>query len=368
MELLHGRRGRCEPSRRPGVPGRHNSTQDTRPVRFRTGRVLFSMARTMLPFAQLADSAACDYPACQFPGSIKDQDLHLKEKSVTIREVQASGLKGLTLATDLLQRSRRADPLAGIWEAADLQWSWRKPRPSDDVDQIFWTDDEGPIAGVLLTSMTDERWQCDPIIVPGTTNLDPDFVWQRALEHAAKHSPDECELPISDDDPATLALARRSGATFSHQDSTAWMAAEDRPAIIAPADGYVVVDRSQRLDAPHHMRHRNGEQVADRLAQCSLYDPSLDLIVESTEGEVAGYSLYWFDPVTKTGLVEPVGIEEAFRRQGLARAMLTEGIDRLARKGAVRIKISYETEPAAALYKSVGFLQTSTTSWYRIIS
>jgi hypothetical protein len=44
------------------------------------------------------------------------------------REVRASGLEYLTLATALLQRARLAYPEAGVWEAADLQWWWRSPR------------------------------------------------------------------------------------------------------------------------------------------------------------------------------------------------------------------------------------------------
>jgi ribosomal protein S18 acetylase RimI-like enzyme len=129
----------------------------------------------------------------------------------------------------------------------------------------------------------------------------------------------------------------------------------------------LLVDRTQRRDVPHPMRHRNGENVAQRLAQCSLYDPALDLAVETVDGRVAGYSLYWFDPSTKVGLVEPVRVEDEFQRRGLARAMLSAGIDRLVVRGAERVKISYETDAAAALYQGVGFRRASTATWYRAL-
>jgi len=45
--------------------------------------------------------------------------------------------------------------------------------------------------------------------------------------------------------------------------------------------------------------------------------------------------------------------------------MLTEGIQRLAAKGAGRIKVSYQTEIAGALYQAVGFQPQSTTTWYQ---
>jgi hypothetical protein len=70
---------------------------------------------------------------------------------VALREVCASGMEYLALATELLQRARLADAEAGLWEAADLHWWWRAPRPSDAIDQRFWVDDAGPVAAVVLT-------------------------------------------------------------------------------------------------------------------------------------------------------------------------------------------------------------------------
>jgi ribosomal protein S18 acetylase RimI-like enzyme len=283
---------------------------------------------------------------------------------MSVREIKAAGLEGLMLATELLQRARRADPQAGLWEAADVQWWWGRPRRSDDVDKLFWIDEEGPVAGVLLTSESNDVWQCDPVIVPRASALEPGVVWSRAIEHAAKHSAKGFEVPVSDDDRTFQELARRSGFTASFQDSTAWMNAADRPAVHAPAEGFALIDRAQRPDAPHPMRHRNGDSVAQRLDQCPLYDPALDLAVETADGVVAGYSLYWFDPATKVGLVEPVRVEDKFQRRGLARAMLSAGIDRLVARGAQRVKISYETDAAGALYRGVGFRPTSTATWF----
>jgi GNAT superfamily N-acetyltransferase len=288
--------------------------------------------------------------------------------NVPVREVKAAGRKALMLATELLQRARRADPQAGLWEAADVQWWWRRPRQSDEVEKLFWIDDEGPVAGVLLTSWTDDAWQCDPVVVPRASGVDPGVVWTRAMEHAATHAAHRFEVPVNDDDRIFLDLAQRSGLTAGAQDSTAWMDAADRPAVPAPPEGFVLVDRTQRWDAPHPMRHRNGDSVAQRLDQCPLYDPALDLAVETADGRVAGYSLYWFDPTTKVGLVEPVRVEDEFQRQGLARVMLSAGIDRLVTRGAQRVKVSYETDAAAALYLGVGFRQTSTATWYRASS
>ena len=112
------------------------------------------------------------------------------------------------------------------------------------------------------------------------------------------------------------------------------------------------------------MRRRSGEWVEARLRQCSLYDPALDLAVETADGEAAGYALFWFDPVTEVGLVEPMRVEDAYQRRGLARAMLTAGLERLAKRGARRLKVGYGTEVARGLYVGAGFRVTSTSRSY----
>lgn len=280
-----------------------------------------------------------------------------------MRKHRAIGLKALELATELLQRARLADPLEGVWEAADMQWSWRKPRRSDEAEKLFWLDDEGPVAGVLLTTANDESWQCDPVVVPHA-GVDLDVVWQRAIAHATAYSP-KFAVPINDDDHSLRQLALDSGFTADESDSTAWLDTRQLPQARQLDDGFVLIDRTQRASAPHPMQGRVGEGVAQRLAECSLYDPELDLAVETSSGEVAGVSLYWFDPVTKLGLVEPMRVEDAYQRKGLARAMLCAGIHRLAERGAERIKVSYQTEIAGALYLGIGFGAVSTTTWYQ---
>lgn len=42
------------------------------------------------------------------------------------------GIDRLNATSAVLQRSRLADGFGGVWEAADLQWWWRSPRPTDD--------------------------------------------------------------------------------------------------------------------------------------------------------------------------------------------------------------------------------------------
>jgi GNAT superfamily N-acetyltransferase len=284
---------------------------------------------------------------------------------VPIREVRASGPEYLALATQLLQRARVADPDAGLWEAADLQWWWRTPRRSDAVDQLFWIDDDGPVAALVLTDWR-RGWGCDPIVVPGVSAELLPSVWARGLEAIDALGLESVETLVRDDDAQLVELVTGSG--FVAEDGMSgvtWMDAEDRPEVVALPDGFTLVDRTREPRTPHPIQRRSGQDAEARLRQCSLYDPWLDLAVETADGEHTGYSLFWFDPVTRVGLLEPMRVEDDYQRRGLARAMLTEGLDRLAQRGARRLKVGYGTEPGRALYTGAGFRVAATSTTYR---
>lgn len=283
---------------------------------------------------------------------------------MAIREHQAAGHEYLQLITELLQRLRLSDPTAGLWEAADLQWWWRSPRSSDHLETSFWLDGEGPVAAVVITDWG-RSWGCDPIVIPDLAESLLPLVWSRAAALIDALNLKDVEVLALDTDSALLRRLRDSGFTPSAEQSVStWMRAEDRPAVHLPPAGFQVVDRTQAASRPHHLVQRHGAQVEARLHQCSLYAPELDLLVAAPNGEVAGYGMFWFDPITKVGLVEPMRTEDQYQRLGLARAVLTAGLDRLARRGASRLKVGYESAVARDLYVSAGFRAGATSRNY----
>jgi predicted N-acetyltransferase YhbS len=264
-----------------------------------------------------------------------------------------AGLEWLNATTAVLQRARRADPLRGMWEAADVQWWWRLPRVTDELALPVWFDDDGPVAAAGLTAWP-KYWQVDVFTVPSA--VDEAEVWGAALLEAT-----ECplELLVLGGEERLIDLALGSGFTMTDELSgTTWMDAGQR-APIANVDGFTLVDRVTRADRAHPMIPRNGAVVETRLQQCSLYDPTLDLAIEDADGTPAGYALFWFDPTTSVGLLEPMRVEDEYQRRGLARMLLTNGLDRLARKGARRLKVGFETDAARDLYCGAGFVQMS---------
>jgi predicted N-acetyltransferase YhbS len=276
---------------------------------------------------------------------------------VVVRRELLRGLERLNATTTVLQRARVADPLGGMWEAADVQWWWRRPRATDELALPVWFDEIGPVAAAGLTAWAD-AWQADVFAVPSL--VDEEEVWAATLEATATRRDVALEVLVGGEEAPLARLAIRSGFAMADELSgTSWMDANQRPALTA-VDGFAILDRVARADRPHPMVTRNGELVEARLRECSLYDPTLDLAVEDAGGAVAGYALFWFDPTTLVGLLEPMRVEDDYQRRGLARMLLTHGLDRLARKGARRLKVGFETDAARNLYLGAGFVQTST--------
>ena len=282
-----------------------------------------------------------------------------------MQEQQRVGLEYLQAATALLRRVRRAHPTAGLLEAADLHWWWRAPRSTDHRPQLFWFDERGPAAAVIATDWGDAI-ALDPIVLPDAA---PDWVAQviaRGLAHARAAGFGAVDIVVDRADAVMRRVLASHGFTSADGASEtptslsvacAWMAAEDRPAISALRADYRLCSRLDTSARPHHMVQRSGADVEKRLRQTALYRPDLDLLVLDGRDTVAAYGLFWFDPATATGLVEPMRTEDNHQRRGLARHLLTAGVHRLAQAGATRIKLCFSPHNAAAknLYLGVGF-------------
>ena len=88
-----------------------------------------------------------------------------------------------------------------------------------------------------------------------------------------------------------------------------------------------------------------------------LYRRDLDLVALAPDGSVAAFCTIWFDDVTRTGAFEPVGTVPAHQRQGLGKAVMTEGLRRLQRLGATQVTVGSYSVHAGALYASMGFTE-----------
>ncbi|NOX31496.1 MAG: hypothetical protein GXP35_15840, partial [Actinobacteria bacterium] len=212
------------------------------------------------------------------------------------------GLDYLETVTALLNRIRRADPTAGLYEAAELQWWWAtNPRTTDDLEQLFWFDDLGrPAAAVIATDFGDAT-QLDPLVLPDATAEWIEHVMQRGLDHASSSGFEAVMLEVDRADDALRAVLDRRGFAIEEDGLVeSWLAADARPPVSALHDGYQLFDRRTAIDREHHMANeqRNHFNPEPRLNQTSLYRADLDLAVYDEGDNVAAYGLFWYDPAT----------------------------------------------------------------------
>ncbi|MGC2034028.1 MAG: GNAT family N-acetyltransferase [Thermoplasmata archaeon] len=225
---------------------------------------------------------------------------------------------------------------------------------------------DAPTAAVVLMNWGD-RWQCDLLSADYHDPAWPGEVWPRALEQVGTLSANPVELILRSDDHALIGLAEDAQfETSGGVGETAWMNADERPMVPDLLPGFALMDRSEGPNRPHPFVRRNGETITERLAECSLYQPTLDLAIYAPNGDVGAYGLFWADPTTKVGLVEPMRTEDAYRGLGLARHLLAVGLGRSAGAGCSRSKVSFDpvNEPARRLYLGAGFRTVSITRTY----
>jgi GNAT superfamily N-acetyltransferase len=275
-----------------------------------------------------------------------------------------SGPDHLRLATTLLQRMRLAAPEGGIWEAADIQW-WSR---LDHRTGLFWLDGDGEPLAVFLATGFRRSVQCDVLVLPEDASFAAD-VWQTAIAQAGCAIPAlgsaQVEVTVRLDDEIGIAALTSAGYTLADPVGAVacWLDAAYRPPVPALADGYRLLSRADERGRPHPMIARNGPDVEQRLRQCSLYRPELDLVLVAPDGQTAGYGLFWPDPVTGVGLVEPIRTEQGHEGRGLASHLVGAGLDLLAARGCRRLKVGNDRD----LYLRAGFrrLDSATAGIYK---
>ena len=275
-------------------------------------------------------------------------------------EVLRAGLDYLETITELLDRIRSAHPTFGLLDAAEVLWWWQAERPTDDPGQLFWLDgDARPVAAAIATQFGDVI-RLDPLVMPDATPEQIAHVMARGCEHAAGNGFGHAVVEVDRADHVLRSVLDERGFVVEEDGLVeCWMAAHDRPPIAALPDGYRLSDRIESADRPHHMinERRGHRDPTARLRQTSLYRPDLDLCAYDADGNVAGYGLFWYNSATHVGVLEPMRTEDDHQGRGIARSIITSGLDRLATLGATRLKVAFEPDNPAArtLYLGCGF-------------
>jgi predicted N-acetyltransferase YhbS len=139
----------------------------------------------------------------------------------------------------------------------------------------------------------------------------------------------------------TMAAARGYVRT-EKSEPLSWLDAGGAPSPRLPA-GFGLVEGREISFADKGLLHARSFGYADdtaflptsarafeRLTLAPDYRPELDLIALAADGTPASMVGLWWDRRNCWGILEPVGTNAAYRKRGLARALIGEGMKRLA--------------------------------------
>jgi len=90
---------------------------------------------------------------------------------------------------------------------------------------------------------------------------------------------------------------------------------------------------------------------------CNL---DLKIAVVAPNGDFVSYCGMWYDNASQSALVEPVATDPAYRKMGLGKAAVLEGVRRCGELGAKRAFVGSSQQ----FYYSIGFRPCATSSMW----
>ena len=254
----------------------------------------------------------------------------------------------VTAIQELALAQRSVLGVRAQWHVGDLAWNL-SPHEGHELDMRFWDEDGRLVAWSWVQH--DGRLEYD--VHPDRLHLLDEILATADARSAFAFA----------DDAQRRAAFERHGFT-QPGDAMHYFArdlAEPPPPPPLP-DGFRARTVSTG-DVPERVAIHQDVWAPSRLTESSYaqvraqwpYRGSLDCVVEAPDGRFAAYCLCWPDDTHRVGELEPVGVRAEFRRRGLGAAVCTFALRRLHEEGGRQAIVYCATEPACALYESLGF-------------
>ncbi len=255
------------------------------------------------------------------------------------------------------------------------RWNWGRYHPSmfsGDIEANIrhfessiriWQDEKGRVLAVLNTEQPKPNGEVWIQRIP-----EADKILDEILETAERELADPKDgilhLDVYDHDEALLTAVKRRGYSppswkghFSEMDITGLetpkLEAGFRIRSMAEA-GLKVEERCRvqglgfdHSDPAEWMRPEEYAQVR----QAPDYRAELDLIIESPRGDYASMCIVWYDDYNKICFFEPVCTPPEYRKRGMGRAVIREGLNRAYKLGARKAYVGSGQD----FYASIGF-------------
>lgn len=201
-------------------------------------------------------------------------------------------------------------------------------------------------------------------------SLSPDQyeLWPELVEYAETHLSKEGKLKICVADGESELqryLSIRGYTASQHHESDCVMYLEDRKLEYTLPEGFSVVSLEDDFDLKkytevlwHGFNHEGPTELdeaslkeSERMLSGPYNDLSLKIAVLNPEGDFVSYAGMWYDPTVDFCTIEPAATHPEYRKMGLCKAAINEGVKRCKERGAKRCVVGSSQQ----FYYNIGF-------------
>jgi len=258
------------------------------------------------------------------------------------------------------------------------RWDWMITHNWLDQDAVgkigIWEEDGAVVGVATFDTQPGEGFIC---VLPGYEALRPQMV-RYARENLRKDG--KFRLLVWDADADFQQVAADAGfiPTPDKEYDAVFPITDPRAISYALPEGFRVVGMDEGFDVekygqvlwkgfnhelngegPLDLSQRKRRQLTDEMLRPHA-DMSLKIAALAPNGDYAAYCGMWLDPASPDALVEPVATDPAYRKLGLGKAVVLEGVRRCGLRGARRALVGSRQQ----FYYSIGFRPLNTYTWW----
>ena len=239
-----------------------------------------------------------------------------------------------------------------------------------DLDQYFWLcEEQGELTAV---AELDGKWASYALITHPNHQGDRELALltecQNVMQQRMKENPPDKRVlstSVAVSDQERIAWLKKLGYHVQSSNRVVTLRPLDTPLPVPalPADFQirsVAGENEAGLVAEVHNGSFGSSWSSEeylKVMRTPGFSIEHELVVVAPDGHFAAFLIYWLDPISKSGLFEPVGCHEDFQRRGLAKALMYEAMKRMVDAGMEKAIVGHNSDNVAArnLYASVGF-------------
>ncbi len=245
----------------------------------------------------------------------------------------------------------------GFLHAGDVWWRYGRTEPETHQFRLWFQEDALIGFGWVISGQSLGEIQLHPSL----TDAEFDSLARAIVDWAKSVCPSEIKTDCTASNSRLMRVLESSGFVKGAADGLDYVIDLNAPlpdgALPTGFQARQVLESEFEERASVHRDAFNSPKFTlqryARVRSMAGYRPDLDLVIATPENQFAAFCLGWIS--NGVGYFEPVGTRAAYRRRGLGRTVILEGLRRLQVLGAQTAGV-FSNARNRAFYESCGFV------------